>query len=334
MSRAQDLFDRLRRNGVAALNELIADREAESLFLDFKRSPGNGVAIQLAPEDNKNLSKAISGFANSSGGVVVWGVDCRRDNATGNEVAAKHPLVDAQGFNTKLQAAISRTTVPPHPGVEVVAFEDASGNPAGYVAVFVPQSLIGPIRSVVTNHYHVRTGSDFGLVSHDVLAGMFGRAPQPSVDLNWISNHARLGFPPGCLAIRFGLIAVNLGAVVAERPYLSVFFKDFPPDWLRVQSPDPGFFPVRRGPIPTFSVVASQGVVLAPGATEHLCNVTMEIPVDQPRAISLECTLGVLGAPPKRFAISASRDAVAQAIVGAQNGLIHSSDIVHLDAGG
>ncbi|OGT82092.1 MAG: hypothetical protein A3H91_10295 [Gammaproteobacteria bacterium RIFCSPLOWO2_02_FULL_61_13] len=334
MTRALDLFSRLRDGECSALDELIADREPESLFLDFKRSPNDGAARQLAPEDNKNLSKAISGFANSSGGVVVWGVDCRRDNATGNEVADKHPLLDAGGFNTKLQSAISRTTIPPHPGIQVVSFDEPGRAPVGYVAVLVPQSVIGPIRSVVTNHYHIRTGSDFGIVPHDVLAGMFGRAPQPNADLNVMSYPARLDSRPGHLTIALGLIAVNLGSVVGERPYLSAFFGDFPQNLLTVQTPDRQSFSVRRSPIPTWSVVASQGVVLAPGATEHLCDIVMDVPIDRPRAISLECTLGVLGAPPKRFTLSASQEAVREGIARAQRGSLPSSDIVQLLPGG
>ena len=162
---------------------------------------------------------------------------------------------------------------------------------------------------------------------------MFGRAPQPNVELNLISHPARLDSRPGHLTIAFGLIAVNLGAVVGERPYLSAFFGDFPQSLLTVQTPDRASFAVRRSPIPTFSVLASQGVVLAPGATEHLCDIVMEVPVDQPRGISLECTLGVFNTPPKRFALSATQEAVNEGIARARNGQIQSSDIVQLVPG-
>jgi hypothetical protein len=97
MSRAKDIFENFRSQGPAALDDLIVDREPESLFLHFKRSPGNGSSRVLADEDSKNLCKAISGFANSSGGVIVWGVDCRRDPASGNEIASKMPVVAEAG---------------------------------------------------------------------------------------------------------------------------------------------------------------------------------------------------------------------------------------------
>ena len=222
MSRAIDLFERLRSGQRTALEDLIAERELESLFLDFKRSPADGASLHFSPDDNKNLSRSISGFGNSSGGVVVWGVDCRREAVTGNEVASKHPLLDAGGFATKVQNAISRATVPPHSGVQVSFFTETEHSTAGYVAVLVPQSHVGPLRSVATNHYHLRSGSDFGIVPHDVLAGMFGRPPQPNVDLNVVSYPARLDGRPDHLTLAFGIFAVNLGAVVSERPYLSL----------------------------------------------------------------------------------------------------------------
>lgn len=328
MSRARDLFERLRVGQSDALDELIADREPESLFLDFKRSPNKGVGRLLSPDDNKNLAKAVSGFANSSGGVLIWGVDCRRD-PSGAEVAEKRPLSDAHGFNTKIQSAISRVTIPPHPGVEVISFEEPRAGPAGYVIVHVPQSLIGPTRSVSSNHYHLRTGSDFGIVPHDVLAGMFGRAPQPSVDLNLLSHPTRLDGRPGHLTLACGLVAINLGAVVGDRPYLSAFYGDFP-GILAAVTPDREFFSVRRGKLPSFSVVAKPGLVLAPGGSEHICDIVLDIPLGQPCAIHLQCTLGVLGAPPRRFSLDATKESVADAFARAQVTGFPSSDILRL----
>ncbi|RTL46733.1 MAG: ATP-binding protein [Burkholderiales bacterium] len=140
MSRAKDIFERLRSQGLTALDALIADREPESLFLDFKRSPDDGSARVLSEEDGKNLSKAVSGFANSSGGVIVWGVDCRRD-ASGNENASKMPVVDAHGFNTKLQGAVSRSSIPPHPGVEIIAIQGEDPTSSRGFVVLTPTEI-------------------------------------------------------------------------------------------------------------------------------------------------------------------------------------------------
>lgn len=329
MSRAQDLFDRLRKNGADALDVLIADREPESLFLDFKRSPNEGRDRLLAAEDNKNLSKSISGFANSSGGVVVWGVDCRKD-ALGVENATKYPLADADGFNTKVQSAVSRVTIPPHPGVQVHSFDEPGSSPQGFVAVLIPQSQIGPIRSITTSHYHMRTGSDFGIVPHDLLAGMFGRVPQANPDMNFVFHLARFTSRTDHLTLALGLVAVNLGTVVGERPYVSGFYGAFPAALLTVQAPDPKAFAVRRGPLPSFSVVAGQGVLLAPGASEHVCDIVVDVPVTAPCEISIECTFGVLGSLPKRFVLFASQETVREAIARPRDTQFPSSDVLRI----
>lgn len=331
VSRARDLFIRLRDGGCAALDALIAERELESLFLDFKRSPADGAAVHFAPDDNKNLAKAVSGFSNSSGGVLVWGVDCRKDPATAKEVAEKRPLVDAAGFATKVQNAISRVTLPPHTSVEVAFFDEPSASPTGYVAVLIPQSVVGPLRSVVSNHYHLRSGSDFGIVPHDVLAGMFGRAPQPEVDINVVSYRARLDGRPGCFTLALGLFAVNLGAVVAERPYISVAYFDTPYEFLAVQCPDSENFSVLRGPLPVFSAIANSGVVLPPGSSAHVCDIVLDTPLEQPRSIKLDCTLGVLGAPPKRFSFVASEAMVRDGMNRVKKSALQTTEVLQLN---
>lgn len=334
MSRAKDIFEKLRSQGLAALDDLIADREPESLFLDFKRSPDDGTSRTLADEDSKNLCKAISGFANSSGGVIVWGVDCRRD-ASGNEVAFKMPVADAHGFNTKLQGAVSRSTIPPHPGVEILAMQgDDATSSRGYVALHVPQSTFGPVRSMKSNQYHLRTGSDFSVVPHDLLAGMFGRAPLAKVDLNMIFHPARLDGNPGHLTISFGLVAVNFGVVMAERPYVSVQLGAMPIDKVTVQVHDNRSMSLRQSELPLFSVVAAPHLALAPGGAEHLCDVIVSVPLNQPRAIDFDCMIGGSGAMPQRFKLQASLDAVTAGIERARGGWFNSSEILQLVPGG
>jgi hypothetical protein len=69
-SRANDFYNLICAEGEAAIDEFIATRKAEELFLDFKRSSDNGAGVRLSQTDRDNLAKAISGFGNSAGGVV------------------------------------------------------------------------------------------------------------------------------------------------------------------------------------------------------------------------------------------------------------------------
>jgi hypothetical protein len=74
MGRGEDIFLRIKRGGAAEINQMIADQVVEELFLDYKRAATVAPFQKLDPSDRRNLAKAIAGFANSEGGVVVWGV--------------------------------------------------------------------------------------------------------------------------------------------------------------------------------------------------------------------------------------------------------------------
>jgi hypothetical protein len=78
MSRALELFKRIRAGGAAEVERMIDDEVVEELFLDYKRSSTVLPTRKLAEDDRKNFAKAVGGFANSEGGVIVWGVDCRQ----------------------------------------------------------------------------------------------------------------------------------------------------------------------------------------------------------------------------------------------------------------
>jgi predicted HTH transcriptional regulator len=65
-------FERIDLNEV---NDYVAAQQEENLVLEFKSV--NSADLSNA-DDKKNLAKALSGFANSSGGIIVWGVEARK----------------------------------------------------------------------------------------------------------------------------------------------------------------------------------------------------------------------------------------------------------------
>lgn len=142
MDRCREIFERIIAGGKQAIEDFIADRKAEELFLDFKRSSNNGATPRLSDTDRKNLAKAISGFGNSEGGVVVWGVDCSRDVDGADVAREEFPLENPQRFASLLQGVISGCTVPPHSGVENDVIEAGAGK--GFVITLIPKSDFAP----------------------------------------------------------------------------------------------------------------------------------------------------------------------------------------------
>src|SRR5437870_5112237 len=117
MGRASDLYRRLREQGESVIDEFISERKAEELFLDFKGSANDGDP-KFHHNDRARLAKAISGFGNSEGGVLVWGVECEYDEKLGDVPTGKRPIVNPKRFVSWLEAAVTGCTLPPHKVVQ------------------------------------------------------------------------------------------------------------------------------------------------------------------------------------------------------------------------
>jgi predicted HTH transcriptional regulator len=76
-----ETFDQLT---IDDINEAIRLEQEEHLQLEFKTVAN---AELQGGNDKKNLAKCLSGFANSGGGIIVWGVDARK-NAQGVDCAS------------------------------------------------------------------------------------------------------------------------------------------------------------------------------------------------------------------------------------------------------
>lgn len=179
MGRAEDIFGLLVSDGIDAVNEFIASERVEELFLDYKRSADHGRGTSLDNKDRQTFSKAISGFGNSEGGVLLWGVECSRNADVGDVPTTTAPIQNPIRFQSWLEGAASGLTIPAHNTVRSHAIEIGDGT--GVVATLIPKSDLVPHQTVKPLVYYMRAGSNFEPVPHSVLAGMFGRRPQPSV---------------------------------------------------------------------------------------------------------------------------------------------------------
>lgn len=236
MSRAEDIFQKLIYFGEDAIDEFIINQQTEELFLDFKQAVSVGKNFTtLHRDDRRNLAKAISGFGNSEGGVVIWGVECSRDIEIGDVARAKVKVQNVHRFMSWLENAISGCTIPSHNKVRNHIIScDKNGN--GFIATYIPKCDIAPLMSTANGAIYIRSGSNNVPAPYAVMAGMFGRRPQPNVEL-MIGNKKlevlenidedmlypnSIDNPPGqYVKISFALQCNNNSNVIAREIYLS-----------------------------------------------------------------------------------------------------------------
>lgn len=180
---AEDLLKLYEEGGWKYVEELVMNRHSESLHLDFKRKH-NPQTAPLDKDDRRNLGEALSGFANSEGGLIVWGIDARRMGDEDVAVAIE-PLRDVTGFTAQLVQLTPELVSPPVPGIRHVPVFESGGGKSGVVVTLIPESDRTPhmARGPNQHRYYRRAQSSFRPLEHFELEDLFGRRPHPSIQV-------------------------------------------------------------------------------------------------------------------------------------------------------
>ncbi len=218
-----ELTKRFKEMDYEEIRRLAHDNETEMLHLEFK-------TVELADashsRDKARLSKHLSGFANSAGGILVWGLEQKKKTSKSAREVVEKPIQNAKLFCSSLERLTGQATEPPVSGVlHKVVLKDANGK-EGFVVSLIPQSESGPHMAKygeVNHRYYRRTGETTRPMEHFELDDMFGRRPRPVLDLKIELRCRRDGSSAGGGAIVVPLIKIeNTGLGLARFPM--VFF--------------------------------------------------------------------------------------------------------------
>lgn len=168
----------------STLDQMRSNGEFEDVNLDFKRTqyPGG----EIGDSDIETLRKYISAFANTQGGIILWGVDSKspvnpKDRSRFQGYA---PIKNGDSFVAALKEHTTRATEPPVSGVlhELIAVDD------GFVIkTLVPASDSGPHRTAIDKgQYYRRDADECRAMRHTQIADMFGRRKRPQLRLRGV----------------------------------------------------------------------------------------------------------------------------------------------------
>ncbi len=318
MSRAEDIFQKLIYFGEDAIDEFILNMQTEELFLDFKQAVSVGKNFTtLHRDDRKNLAKAISGFGNSEGGVIIWGVECSRDLEIGDVAKAKVKVKNVHRFLSWLENAISGCTIPSHNKVRnhIISCDD---NGDGFIATYIPKCEIAPLMTTGSNTIYIRSGSNNVPAPYSVIAGMFGRRPQPNIDL--LAGNRRLEVlfnaeddmlypqsldnpPEEYVKINFALQAMNSSNVIARELYLSCNTLETGGEYNKVRFLNYNQMDAISGVEGQLNLITRPELRLPPRGILRFCNVEIILAADVDEDFKLEGVIGAEASAPRDFRI-------------------------------
>jgi Putative DNA-binding domain len=212
------------------LQTLISNRVQEDLHLDYKASP--------SISDNKRgeIAKDVSAFANSDGGVLVYGIEEGKDH---------YPVrvdggIDATHFNREwLENIVTSNISPRIDGLVISPIEITAGRCA-YV-VEVPKSYRGPHQERTSKRYHKRFN--------------FKSEPMEDYEINDVRNRRDVVQPLISVGVDIyhgalmHLVVSNIGDIPAEKVSFEIT-PQIPPELARLNPPlimkGTDYFPPKR----------------------------------------------------------------------------------------
>jgi hypothetical protein len=222
-SLALSFFEQIQRldesERASFLHKLIADKTFETDYLEFKGCLKDG-ALLPNEEIRKHYGKALSAFANTGGGVLIWGVNAASDPKTGVDCAQSLALApDARVLFSALDQIERDAANPPIQGV--VKFPVLADGTRGFVVCLIPESRYKPHARRVDGkdaHYYMRVSSHSIQADHSTLRRLFFPEYHSRLELYFRSFLAR-GLPD---APRSFLSPLTLGQLPQmERSYLA-----------------------------------------------------------------------------------------------------------------
>jgi hypothetical protein len=168
---------------LAEIKRFIRDQQEEHVSLEFKTVNHPTVTDLNREDDKKNFSKILSGFANSQGGIVIWGIKAK-EIATGQDVAFEEkPISQLTKFLNTLNRLEGQSVIPKIEGVINSKIEISKD--IGFVKTFVPASQIAPhMAHFAGKHYYKRSGDSFYQCEHFDIMDMFSRKRSPDLELS------------------------------------------------------------------------------------------------------------------------------------------------------
>ena len=226
ISAARQFFERFQtlagdQEKLAFLRGLISRQHEETEWLDFKgglEGPGEESKPLRKNTIRKLWSENLSAFANTAGGVLILGIDARK-NAEGIDVAQGERLVpEPIKLKQTLSDQLLTITDPPVPGVQIAAVADPDKDGHGFLVCLIPESQFKPHRATEKSlqRYFFRIGDSNSVPGTSLLRTMFFPQERSQIRMDLKPELAGFGKHRICVSAELH----NEGPSSLEYPYL------------------------------------------------------------------------------------------------------------------
>lgn len=164
------------------IQSLIDNGDAEGIHLESKAPSGP----QLGRDLKTQLAQAVSGFSNTSGGVILWGVSTTKHAHSGLDILTQiEPIGNCRQLAQQIDRAITTIANPFVVSSPSKVLHRSKSDTKGVVITYIPQTDGDPVQSTLDQKFYLRTGDSFSIMPYEVLKRMFAGTAGPDVRPNF-----------------------------------------------------------------------------------------------------------------------------------------------------
>ena len=124
------------------IERFIEEGQEENLNLEFKTVNFPNYNKQNKEFDKKNFSEVISGFGNSNGGIIIWGIKAKNNLKNQDVAQSKKPIEQITKFLNTLNRLEGQAVTPAISGLIHEKIETTDD--IGFIKTYVPASENAP----------------------------------------------------------------------------------------------------------------------------------------------------------------------------------------------
>jgi len=214
---ARNYFEKYSGSDAAAILCSLCNQNVKTFendWLEFKSGRSQEKHVE------EKWSKALGAFANNEGGVVIWGIDARKDEKGVDAAGKVVPVEDVNLFTTRLQEIARFATDPPLQGLEYKQVTLNAATCEGFVVCFIPEGTIKPYRSEKgQKKYYLRSGDESKEPTVSVLRQLFYPSKKCRARLFVTANPNAEQCSFHCRLVNEGGVSIESGEGLVVSPF-------------------------------------------------------------------------------------------------------------------
>jgi len=211
---ALKLFESI--NNYSKIEELIAQGEAEGIYLECK-SP----TVPLLDKGKKvQLARALSGFSNTEGGIIIWGIGITKHKHSNLDILSQiEEIGNCDNFAKQIEISIPTLTIPSITHSLTKIIKKSKKDSRGVIITYIPKGLGDPVQSNRDEYFYFRNGDEFTKLPYEMLKRLFASTESP--DLHVVFNSKLVKIKEGGVW-EIPIILENNSSAVAEKNHVFV----------------------------------------------------------------------------------------------------------------